>query len=113
MPSNDDLLPGVTTRSCPPRVVCDARGAIRSARLRARLRELFQISLLLGIDYLFVHWPESRMPFLDRRDSLDLLRVMNGVIIIELWLTHALPKLWAKRIAETWSRGERAKFKVS
>ena len=60
MPTSD-LLPGVTTDSCPPVVVCDAHAAIRSARRRAMLRDATQVSLLLAVDYLFMHWPESRI----------------------------------------------------
>src|SRR5688572_23990804 len=53
-----DLLPGVTSRSCPPRVVIDAHAAIRKARHRAMLRDAMQVILLVAVDYLFVHWPE-------------------------------------------------------
>jgi hypothetical protein len=109
MPARD-LLPGVTTRSCPPRVVCDARAAIRAAKRRAYLRDGLQITLLVAVDYLFIHWPDSRMPFLDRGSSLDFLRAVNAVAVADLWLTRALPKWWAKRIAHTWSRTERDRF---
>ena len=111
MPTRD-LLPGVTTDSCPPRVVFDAHTAIRRARRRAYVRDAIQIVLLLSVDYLFVHWPESRMPFLDRDASLALLRAVNVIAIADLWLTRALPKWWAKRIAGTWSRAERARFRT-
>ncbi len=110
MPTSD-LLPGVTDRSCPPRVVCDARAAIRSARRRVWLRDALQITLLASVDFLFVYWPDSRMPFLDRGSSLTFLRAVNAAIVADLWLTRALPKWWAKRIADTWSRTEQAKFK--
>jgi hypothetical protein len=80
-------------------VACDAHTAIRGARRRAWLR-----------DYLFVRWPESRMPFLDRGASLAALRGMNFAIVGHLWLTRALPKWWARRIAATWCRSEREKF---
>ena len=106
----DELLPGVSTSSCPPRVVCDAHAEIRRARRRAWLRDGLQISLLVGVDYLFIRWPESRMPFLDRTSSLTLLRGMNLAILGHLWLMRALPKWWAKRIATTWCRSEREKF---
>ncbi|HYI11225.1 MAG TPA: hypothetical protein VEK57_19370 [Thermoanaerobaculia bacterium] len=105
-----DLLPGVTTRSCPPRVVCDAHAAIRAAKRRAYLRDGIQITLLIAVDYLFVHWPDSRIPFLDRDSSLALLRAVNVVAVADLWLTRALPKWWARRIAGTWSRTERERF---
>lgn len=110
MPTRD-LLPGVTTDSCPPRVACDARAAIRSARRRALVRDVMQVSLLVAVDYLFFHWPESRMPFLDRSGSLVLLHGVNALIVADLWLVRAMPKWTAKRIADTWSRSERDRFK--
>lgn len=109
MPKND-LLPGVSTTSCPPRVVCDAHRAIRSARRRVWLRDGLQFSLLIAVDYLFMHWPESRMPFMDRGSSLAFLRGVNVAIVAHLWLARALPKWTAKRIAATWCRAEREKF---
>ncbi len=109
MPARD-LLPGVTTRSCPPRVACDARAAIRAAKRRAYLRHGLQIALLVAIDYLFIHWPESRIPFLDRGSSLAFLRAVNALAVADLWLTRALPRWSARRIAVTWSRAERERF---
>jgi hypothetical protein len=109
MPKNE-LLPGVSMSSCPPRVVCDAHDAIKRARRRAWVRDGVQLSLLLAVDYLFVHWPESRMPFVDRGASLSCLRGVNFGIVAHLWLAHALPKWSARRIAATWSRPEREKF---
>lgn len=75
------------------------------------LRDATQISLLLAVDYLFVHWPDSRMPFMDRDSSLAFLRAVNFVAVADLWLTRALPKWWARRIATTWSRSERERFR--
>lgn len=110
MPTRD-LLPGVTADSCPPVVVCDARAAIRSARRRAMLRDATQISLLVAVDYLFMHWPDSRFPFLDRGMSLTFLRAVNVIAVADLWLTRALPKFMARRIASTWSRRERERVR--
>lgn len=109
---NHELLPGVTSSDCPPRVVFDAHAAIRRARTRAVVRDFLQISLVLAVDYLFLHWPDSRFPFLDREQSLTFLRGVNLVIIAEMGLSRALPKLWARRIAGTWSRQERDRFKA-
>ncbi len=109
MPRNE-LLPGVSASSCPPRVVCDAHDAIKRARRRAWVRDGMQVSLLFAVDFLFVRWPESRMPFLDRGVSLAFLRGVNLVLIGHLWLARAWPKWWARRIAATWSRPEREKF---
>ncbi|MFP5247651.1 MAG: hypothetical protein ACLGH0_13250 [Thermoanaerobaculia bacterium] len=105
-----ELLPGVTTTSAPPRVACDAHAAIRRARRRVYLRDGVQLSLLIAVDYLFVHWPASHIPFMDRQTSLMVLRALNGLIVADLWLVRALPKWSAKRIASTWCRGERDRF---
>jgi hypothetical protein len=48
---------------------------------------------------------------MDRDSSLSFLRCVNFVAVADLWLTRALPKWWAKRIAGTWSRIEREKFR--
>lgn len=107
----DELLPGVSTTSCPPQVVFDAHKAIRRARRRMMLRDGLQLALLIAVDWLFAHWSDSRMPFLERGTSLTLLRAMNFGIFTHIWLTRSLPKWNAKRIASTWSRSERAKFR--
>ena len=104
------LLPGVTDDSCPPLVVCDARGAWRKARRRALLRDGTQIVLLVAVDWLFAHWPESRLPFADRGLSLTMLRGVNAGIAAHLWLSRALPRWRARLVATTWSRSEREKF---
>jgi len=109
MPTRE-LLPGVIADSCPPTVVCDARAALRSARRRAFVRDAIQISLLIAVDWLFVHWPDSRLPFADRAHSLTMLRGMNAMIIGDVWLSRALPRWWARRVASTWCRSEREKF---
>ena len=105
-----ELLPGVSTTSCPPRVVCDAHAEIRRARRRVWVRDGVQLALLLAVDWLFVHWPDSRIPFADRNTSLAFLRGANVMILGHLWLARAMPKWTAKRIAATWSRSEREKF---
>ena len=109
MPAHE-LLPGVSATNCPPRVVYDANAAIRSARRRAWLRDGLQLSLLIAVDWLFVYWPESRIPFLDRGQSLTFLRGMNALLLAHVWLSRAVPKWWAKRISSTWCRSERERF---
>ncbi|HEX7831831.1 MAG TPA: hypothetical protein VF787_19400 [Thermoanaerobaculia bacterium] len=105
-----DLLPGVIADSCPPRVACDAHEAIRKARRRAMWKDAAQLTLLVGVDWLFLRWPEARVPFLDRAGSVTILRAVNALALADLWLTRALPKWSAMRIASTWSRSERARF---
>lgn len=104
------LLPGVTADSCPPPVVCDAHDAIRRARRRAIIRDTAQIVLLAAIDYLFVYWPDSRLPLLNRAQSFIALEAMNVLIVADVWLTRAMPMWTARRIASTWTRTEREKF---
>jgi hypothetical protein len=106
-----ELLPGVTTPDCPPRVVCDAHAAIRSARRRAIARDVLQVALILAVDYLFVYWPESRLPFLNRAESLTFLRAVNAFVLVDVFLSRAMPRWAAKRIASTWCRSEREKFR--
>ncbi|MDP9191698.1 MAG: hypothetical protein M3P06_08335 [Acidobacteriota bacterium] len=107
---NPELLPGVTSDASPPRVVCDARAAIRKARRRAIFRDAVLIVLVASVDFLFFYWPDSRMPFLDRAGSLTLLRGVNVLLVADLWLMRALPKWWARRVSQTWCRSEREKF---
>lgn len=111
MPKNQ-LLPGVTAADCPPSVNCDAKSPVQQARRRALLRDGLQVGLLLAVDYLFVHWPESRLPLLDREGTLAFLRGVNVVILGDVWLTRAMPKWSARRIAATWSRRERDRFRA-
>jgi hypothetical protein len=108
----DEMLPGVSTRSCPPRVACDAHSAIRRARRRVWVRDGVQIVLLLAVDWLFVHWPESRIPFADRGTSLAFLRGVNVAIFAHVWFTRALPRWNARRISATWCRSERERFQT-
>ena len=107
----DELLPGVTTPACPPAVVCDAKKAIRSARRRALARDAAQLMALAAVDYLFLRWPESRVPFLSREQSMTVLTASNAAIAAHLWaVRYLLPRFNAWRAAATWSRTERARF---
>ncbi|HYC59811.1 MAG TPA: hypothetical protein VEK79_09615 [Thermoanaerobaculia bacterium] len=105
-----ELLPGVESDRCPPPVLCDAHAAIRKARRRALVRDIVLIVLIAAVDYLFIRWPESRMPFLERDGSLTMLRWVNVLVLADLWLMRALPKWSARRIAGTWCRSERERF---
>ncbi|HYR27199.1 MAG TPA: hypothetical protein VEU30_01960 [Thermoanaerobaculia bacterium] len=109
----EELLPGVTAAACPPAVVCDAKAAIRSARRRAIARDVGQIGLLLAVDYLFLRWPESRIPLLDRAHSLRIIELANLGVAAHLWWARVLsPKLMARRIAATWSRAEQKRVSL-
>jgi len=109
MPTHE-LLPGVLTDSCPPAIRCDAHAAMRKARRRALWRDAVQLVLLIGVDWLFLRWPESRLPFAGREQSLMLLLGVNAAIGTHLWLVRALPRWTARRVAATWCRREREKF---
>jgi hypothetical protein len=109
MPTHE-LLPGVTAKTLPTPIVSDAHAQIRRARRRAMTRDVAQIAILIAVDYMFMRWPDSRMPFLERGGSLMVLRALNVVLIADLWLSRSLPRWMAKRVATTWSRSERERF---
>lgn len=107
----DELLPGVITVACPPAVSCDAKAAIRAARRRALGRDLLQVALLIAVDFLFFRWPEMRLPFLERHQSLRFLEATNVAVAVHLWWSRVwLPRWSARRIAATWSRAEQQRF---
>ena len=108
--SRKDLLPGVITAECPPAVVCNSRAAIRRARYRAIARDVAQVLLLVGVDYLFIEWPSTHFPMLGRRHSVEIVTAVNAASIAWLWLSRAVPRWTARRIAATWSHAERRRF---
>ena len=105
-----ELLPGVTAAACPPAVVCNAHKEIRSARRRAFARDALQLILLAAVDVLFIRWPESRLPTLTRIESLAFLQAANAAIVAHVWMSRAMPKWWARKVASTWCRSEQEKF---
>lgn len=108
--SRNELLPGITEAGCPPSVVCDSRASIVRARMRATARDVAQILLLAGVDYLFIHWPSTHLPLAGRHQSLMLVATINGASLAWLWLSRAVPRWSARRIAATWSAAERRRF---
>src|SRR4051812_9595669 len=108
--SRKDLLPGVTTPECPPSIVCDSRSAIRRARFRAMARDVAQILLLTGVDYLFIEWPSTHLPFANRHESLLIVAAVNAASLTWLWMSRVMPRWTARRIAATWSPAERRRF---
>lgn len=105
------LLPGVADAECPPIVVCDTRIAITQARRRAALHDALHTVLLASVDALFLHFPSTHVPLLDRHDSLLVLGAVNGAMIAYLWLARVLPRWTARRIATTWSAAERNRYR--
>jgi len=90
-------------------VVFDSRRVILRARRMAVARDVAQVVLLAGVDWLFQNWPSTHVPLLDRADSLVLLGIVNAATIAHVWAVRALPRWRARRISATWSPGERCR----
>ena len=105
-----DLLPGVRTDSCPPRVVSDTRREIVRARRRATACDIAQLMLLAGVDWLFLRWPYAHVPMVDRKDSMLVLAGLHALVITQIVVMRAFPRWSARRIATTWCLRERARF---
>ena len=107
---NRDLLPGVRPDQCPPRVVITSRREIDRARIRATLRDGAQLSLLAGVDYLFMNWPLTHIPMLDRDMTVVIVAAVNALVLTHVAMSRLMPKWSARRIASTWCLSERARF---
>ena len=105
-----DLLPGVSIDGCPPAIVFDSRRAIRRARRRVLLRDLAQFLLLAGVDWIFVRWPYTHVPALDRASSVLVLALLNAILLTHLIVVRTFPRWSARRVASTWCVAERARF---
>ena len=104
-----DLLPGIAA-PCPPPVVFDSRREIVRARRRAALRDFAQLSLLVGVDWLFVRWPFTHVPSMDRPHSLLIVALLNAALLTHVIVSRTFPRWSARRIASTWCLAERARF---
>lgn len=104
------LLPGVTAEPCPPAVVFDSRAAVRRARIRAALVDGAQVALVGGVDWLFLHFPHTHIPFVARPHSLAIVAGLNVLIVAYVVLSRTVPRWRAKRVAGTWTPAERARF---
>ena len=105
-----NLLPGVRDAGTPPAVVIDSRAVIARARRRAAVRDVLDLVLLLCVDGLFLGWPRAHVPLLGRHDSLLALLALNTVMMAFLWLSRAVPRWRARRVAATWCPAERARY---
>jgi hypothetical protein len=105
-----DLLPGVVADSCGPKVICDSRPVVRRARRLAFFRDLSQLLIVAAVDGLFVRWPLSHVPLIDRHDSLLLVAAFNALVAFHLIISRKLPQWSARRIASTWCAAERNRF---
>jgi len=108
--NRNDLLPGVTLPECPPAIVCDSREEIRRSRIRAVARDIAQILLLAGVDYLFMTWPSTHLPLTDRHHSVLIVAGVNAATLTWMWMSRLMPRWSARRIAATWSPAERRRF---
>ena len=109
-PARRPLLPGVSHAESPPDVVFHSRAVVVRARRRALLRDVLDIVLLIAVDYLFVRFPRTHVPLLDRHDSLVLLIGLNVALLVYLWIARSAPKWRARRVASTWCADERVRF---
>ena len=100
-------LPGVSDEPVPPEIVFDSRKVIRRARRRAAFRDVVDLLLLGFVDALFVQWPDARIPALGRDASLLVLAIVNVLMFTTMWLTRAVPRWKARRVAATWTAAER------
>ena len=105
-----DLLPGVRTDSCPPRVVLSSRELVLRARRRAFLRDAANLVLLAIVDYVAIHWPSTHIPFIAREDSVVLLALVNAAFLTQMIMSRLIARWSARRIATTWCLRERARF---
>ena len=89
-------------------VVFDSRRVVWRARRLAIARDVAQLVLLAGVDWLFRTWPSTHIPLLDRTDSLVVLGIVNALTLGHVWMCRAIPRWQAARIAATWSSRERS-----
>ena len=108
-----EILPGVSPEIPRPIVVCESMHAVRRARRQALLRDVLDIALLIAVDVFFVHWPHARVPLLDRGASLELLVAVNALLLGYLWISRALPRWRARRVAATWTVAEQTRLMTS
>ncbi len=109
-PVRHTLLPGVSDVGVPPPVIIDSRAVLTRARRRAIVRDVIDLLLVVSVDGLFLRWPSAHVPFLDRHDSLLVLISLNAMLLGYVWLSRALPRWTARRVATTWGISERARF---
>lgn len=109
---SDSLLPGVC-RSEPELHGYSGSSEIKSARVRANFRDIFDLLLLLGVDVFFFNWPWMHVPFLTQSQSVVLITIANVWIVAFCALSRSFPYWRARRIAQTWCDSERKKFAVA
>jgi hypothetical protein len=107
MGKTSNLLPGVIEVASAPNVVCESRRVIAAARRWAMIRDACNLLLLASVDWLFLHWPHTHVPLLDRSTSVLILVAVNALSIAYMWSARVLPRWRARRVASTWCSAER------
>src|SRR5258708_36993091 len=113
MHPREPFLPGISPEVPPPSVVFPSAPVIRRARRVALARDMFDILLMAGVDYFFMHWPYARLPLMNRHDSLELLVGVNAIFAGYLWIARVFPRWRARRVAGTWGPREQERPMVS
>lgn len=112
-PGTVERIPGAGGPETAPRNVrVDANKVIRSARLRADLSDLLDLSILLGINLMFMLWETAHVPFLSRDASMAILLSANALYVADWLATRYVPQWRARRVASTWSRDERTRVRL-
>jgi hypothetical protein len=105
--SSAPLLPGVVAAQVRPAVVMESRRVIASARRWAAVRDACNLVLLVSVDWLFLRWPHTHVPMLDRSQSVLVLAAVNALLISSMWWARSAPRWRARRVANTWCDAER------
>jgi hypothetical protein len=75
--------------------------------VRATIRDILQVVLFVSVNYLFIRWPSTHLPFTDRHTSVVVMAAIDGAFFVWLYLSRVMPRWTARRIATTWSAAER------
>ena len=105
-------LPGVKGRvGAEASRTYDGRAEVARARRLANIRDIIDTILLLAVDWLFITWESVHIPLLTRWQSLIVLLVVHALFGVYVLATRIIPAIRARRIASTWERQERERFK--
>jgi hypothetical protein len=90
--------------------VFESRAVIASARRWAVVRDACNLLLLASVDAMFLGWPHTHIPLLDRSASVAVLLVINGLSVAYMWSARSVPRWRARHVASTWCPAERNKL---
>ena len=77
---------------------------------RREKRPRFDRAKVRGLDYELLFNTEPNFAA-NQAESLTFLRAVNAFVLVDVFLSRAMPRWAAKRIASTWCRSEREKFR--